>query len=428
MATATQSPSGAPPRCGRPLTTSYVDLMKPDEDWRNLPDAAERRKIQNRLAQRAYRRNMRDRTREVERLKKQLQQLQGVLGQNNSTTPPPEQDSPNVGNATTMTDGRCQNGAVTPPSSSSQRMGEYVHQGWPHTSGPEHVNGLGLTTDGETPMTFDTSSFFPQLQPSNEMMTGMATPPPSSGRRSRAVTGSSVTSGGLPSNHHLRRSSTGPLMMTPNCSSPMPHHQWHQPTGADRRDSLQVGPMSTSSSPLLPVSRESFGMCSSSEEVSFMHSKQAYAMDEGMTPTGPVYPPPPDSELHHHSRSSTGWSTPADGGAGSGNSPLPGGYLSTVSELPEVTAAAKPLPETTAPLLHFGVASGQIDTLRLLLSRPGINLNGRDNAGYTPLQRAVANGRTDMAALLLEHGATVDTVEEWKQIEAHRKADSHTRL
>lgn len=45
----------ASPRSGRPLTTSYVDLMKPDEDWRNLPDAAERRKIQNRLAQRAYR-------------------------------------------------------------------------------------------------------------------------------------------------------------------------------------------------------------------------------------------------------------------------------------------------------------------------------------------------------------------------------------
>jgi len=33
---------------------SYADLMKPDEDWRMLPDASERRKIQNRLAQRAY--------------------------------------------------------------------------------------------------------------------------------------------------------------------------------------------------------------------------------------------------------------------------------------------------------------------------------------------------------------------------------------
>jgi hypothetical protein len=40
---------------GREQTVSYADLMKPDEDWRTLPNAADRRKIQNRLAQRAYR-------------------------------------------------------------------------------------------------------------------------------------------------------------------------------------------------------------------------------------------------------------------------------------------------------------------------------------------------------------------------------------
>jgi hypothetical protein len=40
---------------GREQTVSYADLMKPDVDWRTLPNAADRRKIQNRLAQRAYR-------------------------------------------------------------------------------------------------------------------------------------------------------------------------------------------------------------------------------------------------------------------------------------------------------------------------------------------------------------------------------------
>ncbi|KAL6890034.1 hypothetical protein GGI43DRAFT_416220 [Trichoderma evansii] len=50
----------------------YADLMKPDEDWRGLEDPLERRKIQNRIAQRAYRRNMRERANEVKQLKQQL--------------------------------------------------------------------------------------------------------------------------------------------------------------------------------------------------------------------------------------------------------------------------------------------------------------------------------------------------------------------
>lgn len=48
-----QSPP-APMRSGRSQTVTYADLMKPDEDWRTLANASERRKIQNRLAQRAY--------------------------------------------------------------------------------------------------------------------------------------------------------------------------------------------------------------------------------------------------------------------------------------------------------------------------------------------------------------------------------------
>lgn len=34
---------------------AYKDLMKPDEDWRKMPNHVERRRVQNRIAQRAYR-------------------------------------------------------------------------------------------------------------------------------------------------------------------------------------------------------------------------------------------------------------------------------------------------------------------------------------------------------------------------------------
>ena len=63
-------------------------------------------------------------------------------------------------------------------------------------------------------------------------------------------------------------------------------------------------------------------------------------------------------------------------------------------------------------LIHLAVAAGNANTLRLLLQDLTLPLNKRDHAGYTPLQRAVMSGRTDLVTVLLEHGAGTATDDE----------------
>ncbi|KAI1102468.1 hypothetical protein F4804DRAFT_353662 [Jackrogersella minutella] len=400
----------ASPRSGRPLTTSYVDLMKPDEDWRNLPDAAERRKIQNRLAQRAYRRNMRDRTKEVERLKKQLQQLQQSMSTDPSTTPPPEHELPSGGRSpSSLGDAHAQNAdvsATTP--NGSRRMSDYL-QTWPHASGSEQLSGLGLTTDGENPLGFDAASYFHQVHASNDVVTDLR----STGRRARAVT-ANVSSTPIQQHPHHLRSHSIPPIYTSTCPSPMP---WGQGAAAEGHDGLRVS--------------TNFNVYNNAEDISMYHPESTYPLDDGVPHSNNAYATSPDSDLN----SAAGWS-PLDrkpGGSGRpGSSSLTSAFLTSASSvvdgMAELQHQGSSFPETTAPLLHFAVAGGHIDTLRLLLQRYDVNVNSRDSAGYTALQRAVMAGRTDMAALLLERGAIVDGDDSWTaELAGHHHAKMETQ-
>jgi ankyrin repeat protein len=70
--------------------------------------------------------------------------------------------------------------------------------------------------------------------------------------------------------------------------------------------------------------------------------------------------------------------------------------------------APRSLPDANAPILHLAVAGGHIDTLRIILKQCNVSVNVRDSAGYTPLQRAIIIGHTDIVELLLKHGAEVN--------------------
>lgn len=70
------------------------------------------------------------------------------------------------------------------------------------------------------------------------------------------------------------------------------------------------------------------------------------------------------------------------------------------------------VPRPSLSLIHLAVAAGNADTLRLLLQDLELPVNQRDHAGYTPLQRAIMSGSTDLVTVLLENGAGAATEDE----------------
>ncbi|KAK8066005.1 hypothetical protein PG997_012752 [Apiospora hydei] len=416
MPASSRSPNPASSRCSRSQTISYADLMKPDEDWTKLPDASERRKIQNLsypsdppdptcpLNARCSGRNMRDRTKEVEKLKRQLQQLQE--GQGRSGTPPSEADSSVSGASSPCRSDTAQSNhsdAATPPMiTASDWMGNYL---WSQTAEAQQANGLGLINNGPQAPSYDAPSFFPAVPSSHEPAVN-STPP--MGLRSRAVSTSSNMSspghypqqlrGNAPP--HLSSSSRGPSPA--NASSP-----WPQPQRHDSYDGLHVAVSSAQPSPLLVDTNAHQGhmlgmppagyhhMYPNREHLGVPRPEAAFSIDDDMTPTA-TYPTPPDTDLawYHSSRSDANMTGRARSPSAASST-----YQSTLSmsEQQQQQQQVPPsLPETSAPLLHMAVAGGSMDTLRLLLQRYDVAINGLDAQGYTRRcsGRSCPGGRT----------------------------------
>ncbi|KAK8123761.1 hypothetical protein PG999_003679 [Apiospora kogelbergensis] len=537
----------APARTSRTQTISYVDLMKPDEDWRNLPDASERRKIQNRLAQRAYSmcpfppktqssqlltvllregRNMRDRTREVERLKSQLKKLreekeEGEDAPSLAQAQEEEDDSgSDSGSSSTSMkgDAATQMDDLSPSTiATSEWLGRYF-QAWPDSTEPERAVCMDMSPDGDGLAHLDNTACYSDYQLNPDYPQQIIAPRPMLSKAQGVLPGHF----NLEHHQHTMQSSRAmnESMFHPKGAYQMPSWPSHSqrnvafepmgdPTASEQArrvagpsspadlGQLDLASVSQASQPQHSPSKPTVGRLLNAEHsvnrnggkvnetvpggfpspISEL-SEQVWQRAKLSSPSPSLIPPRPSSQSkqrqqNHHqqqqqqqqqtqqqqqhdvptsactqqttsstmtsiaettrsqacrraSLSTTRRRPPSpekspvlekkqkqkknEAGHRKSRSATPNSTNKTnaadqqmaTAAMVNTTAASPPPPS----LLHLAVGGGHIDTLRLLLQRlDAAALNARDERGYTALECAVMEGRTDLVALLLEHGA-----------------------
>ncbi|KAH8837945.1 hypothetical protein MCOR27_005493 [Pyricularia oryzae] len=421
---------------------SYADLMKPDEDWRVLPDAAERRRIQNRLAQRAYRRNMRDRTKELEKLKKELATLKkDPVGQVSPRMSPPQQP------VATMVSAPSDDFIFDGTMSSDMGMASAWTEPFPSTQFEASMN---------------MESYFPQVP---EMAR-----PGSKRRRTSSSEGHMAPrpgSGGLSVgaiHGHQRSRSHTPIssppmvnaaLMQDGLATPPMAEFFPSPCNFDLGSDMTNQVSLPQTDDIQPFTLDGFtNDCNGDSNNN--NNTASSSLDQGLwTPpmTGSLYgsfltPPtqhqdgassPPNcwqnstpstvrSENMGRSRSCSSASnvSPFSAATSQFSSPAlsatakavqPSGLnLNMVdatshdkmSMLPTIDGNIITTPITNqsqSSLLHLAVSGGHLSVLKLLLQSCDIPINTRDAKGYTALQRAVFAGKMEMVTLLIEHGA-----------------------
>ncbi|KAK7990683.1 hypothetical protein PG990_014963 [Apiospora arundinis] len=515
----------APARATRTQTISYVDLMKPDEDWRNLPDASERRKIQNRLAQRAYRRNMRDRTREVERLKNQLKKLREEKEEGEEApalAQEEEDDSGSDSRSSTPSekgDAPTQMDELNPSTiATSEWLGRYF-QAWPDNTDPERAVCMDLSPDGDGLAHLGDATCYSDYQLSPDYPQQILAPRPMLPKAQDVLPGHSSLA--QPQQHPMQNSRVmNDAMFYPKAAYQMPAWQSHQsqrnlafevmsgdpiaseqtkrialpspPTSLGQPDMASASqpaqhqrnpskptvgrllntehsisanggkvnetlpggfpsPISdlseqvwqraklSSPSPSLahtrPVSRSqqrqqqqqhnapqsaytpqvsSPKMTPIAEAPNSRPSRRPSTSSTIRRPPSPEKSPVLEKKQKQQKKSDVGSNrksrsaTPNNNTNNNSNTHTNVGDHHQIATAPAVAAATPPPPPPQTSLLHLAVAGGHIDTLRLLLQRlDPAALNARDEKGYTALECAVMEGRTDLVAVLLEHGAGV---------------------
>ncbi|BCR98315.1 uncharacterized protein AKAW2_31634S [Aspergillus luchuensis] len=331
----------------------HTDLMRPDEDWRQLADASERRKIQNRIAQRAYRRNMRDRLNKIEQLTKQLRAYEELnlglhIARNGESTSVYQQQQHQSSSSSPSTlqvplphenRGRS-SGGCSPPSEweamSTPSEAEPQPQG-PSESREQYIP-VPLSVPRSTRFNYMSqqecvaSAEYPQRPIS---ATNLRTSVPAFTWQPQQIENRSRT------RTNRQRKETGAEPLTPASSL-------HLPIGAEMemdRDGNGIAKSDAAGVPVLPLS---------AAELSPM-------ADEHFAP-----------------------------------------------EIGDWTAESQSQSLKRTPLLHMAVAGNHLDTVKVLLQDERVLIDEEDSEGFTAVQRAVMHGRSKIVKLLLEHQAKTD--------------------
>lgn len=318
---------------------------------------------------------MREQKNEVEKLRDQIKKLQETPESSNTSrqstpcTPPESCSTPSMPNASLSPPNfeMCNT-----PSSEHQWVGGYFHE-WP--AAPAHENfmsGLISPTEFEGQPSYDDSPHGGYSSDGFGGNPGMMKSPPTSQQHLK----SKRTGSQSKRRQTLPRSVGSPRQQAPQS----PNSTWmaSQGTQMDTHVPPGVGVMMMTPENQMPVYSSHFDIHGRPEE---FH-----------------YPSPP------HMEDSSAWQMQSDGLARSQSDTNL--CANGVNGTPRT--APRSLPDSNAPILHLAVAGGHIDTLRIILKQCNVSVNIRDSAGYTPLQRAIIHGHTDIVELLLQHGAEVN--------------------